>query len=312
MKTNRYGEGDYEKIEEKSKIFLKRIMGDQKFDAFQRDGKIDILGDNVYELYENGKVINKTKNQSYCIIPSSNDYPKYDIIAMKYAWLTHNPSFAEKVANRTSLDHINYNREPFVRTSRTSVGYVDFVRQMEQRGFRQPENNQFDVNPDYGDYVDYLSNLGWSRELININEKKYTLVDVSKANIGDTTRIAYVRCPAGQKISIMGTQQIPRGGELSVAYSLGLYITDENGKEIPDDTKIRIVKCKPSEFIVQLARTHYSEIKMIKGESQFRFKNGIELNGEQLLQIFLVNSTCNIPSENIKFKIEADMWIRNQ
>lgn len=324
MKINRYGEGDYEKIEEKSKIFLKRIMGNEKFELLQKNGKIDIEIDNkflgimpngktLYELYENGRVINKSKNQSYCIIPKENDYPKYDILAIKYAWLTHNPIFAEKVANRISLDRIGGTGSgtgTFVRTSRTSVGYTNFVREMTQRGWRQTEDyNQRNGTPDYGDYVDYLSQAGWSRKLININEQS-DFVDIGKSNIGDTSRILYVRCPAGQKMTIMGVQQIPRGGELSVAYSLGLHITDENGEEIPDDTKIRITKEKSSGCIVQLARINYVDIKMIDCKSLYRFKQGIELNEDAHIMMYLVNSSCNIPSKNIKFKMEADMWNR--
>jgi len=113
----------------------------------------------------------------------------------------------------------------------------------------------------------------------------------------------------------MGTQQAPRGSDTGVAYSLGLYISDDNGEEIPDDTKMRITKVKPSEDIIQLARIFYQDMKMTHHgedfETSYRFRRGIELNGEDHLNIYIINSPKNIPSENIKFKIEADLWAMN-
>jgi hypothetical protein len=121
-----------------------------------------------------------------------------------------------------------------------------------------------------------------------------------------------MKCPNDQKISIMGKMQTPRGVHIDTAYSLGLYITDENGEEIPDDTKIRITKDKPSDAIVQLARIFYSDIKMKNGNASYTFQHGIELNCGQHLMVYVVNSGCNVPIENIKFKMEIDLWNRNR
>ena len=112
-------------------------------------------------------------------------------------------------------------------------------------------------------------------------------------------------------MSIMGMEQVPRGAGQYVAYSLGFYITDENGEEIPEYTKIRITKERYSEFVTPLARLLYSDIKMKDGEANFRFPRGIELNGQDHIMIYIVNSERNIPAENVRFKIETDLWDEN-
>ena len=41
-----------EKIEKKSEMFLKRIIGEEKFDKLKKDGKIDIHAENVRFVLE--------------------------------------------------------------------------------------------------------------------------------------------------------------------------------------------------------------------------------------------------------------------
>jgi len=320
-----YEEYDFEKVEKKSKEFLKTIMGEEKFDKLQKDGKVEIEVDNkskdktVYELYSDGRVINKTKNQSYCIVADRSDYPVNDMVAIKYAWLVHKNDIAEKVANKTNLYTGFTHRAGGVAPT---VGYGDFIRDMEQRGWTRQQVNIDTINletvavtPWYGDYVDYLSGRGWHRELLVVDQNNTSLVATSGVGGNTTGTIVDIRCPAGMKMSIMGKQQIPRGADTRVAYSLGLYITDDNGEEIPNDTKMRITKVKPSEDIRQLARIFYQDIKMTRHgedfETSYRFRQGIELNGEDHLNIYIINSPKNIPSENIKFKIETDLWAMN-
>lgn len=317
-------EYDYEKIEKKSKEFLKKVMGKEKFDKLQKDGKIEIEvvnklnGNTIYELYSNGQIINKTKNQSYCVVTDRSDYPTDDMVAIKYAWLVHGNDIAEKVANKTNLYTGITNR---TNGAPMSIGYGDFIRDMEQRGWNRQQVNitatNGDINvingaPWYGDYVDYMSGRGWHRELTVFDQNNTNIVTTWNISKDTTGTAVDVRCPAGMKISIMGTQQIPRGADARAAYSLGLYVTDDNGEEIPDDTNIRITKVKPSENVIQLARVFYRDIKMTQdGETSYRFRHGIEMNGEEHLKIYILNAQNNISTENIKFKMEADLWAMN-
>lgn len=315
-----YEEYDYEKVENKSKEFLKRIMGKEKFDKLQKDGKIEIEVDNksndkiVYELHSDGRVINKTKNQSYCIVADRSDYPIADMVAIKYAHIVYNNELAEKVANKTHLYTGIANRADGVPIP---VSYGDFVHDMEQRGWNRQQHNLDDTHnlggtPWYGEYVDYMSGRDWHRELIIVDQNNTNIATTFSVGKDTTGTVVDVRCPAGMKMSIMGTKQIPLGADARVAYSLGLYITDENGEEIQDDTKIRITKIKPSEAVVQLARIFYQDIKMTQdGETSYRFIQGIEMNGQEHLVVYLINASKDIPSENVRFKMEADLWARN-
>ncbi len=308
-----YEEHDYEKVEKKSRDFLKMVIGKEKFDILQKDGKIEFnietkSGTVTYELYSDGRLINKTKNQSYCIVSDRSDYPINDMIAIKYSWLVHKNGIVEKVANKTHLYTGITNRADGVPTP---VAYGDFVHDMEQRGWNRQQHN---VTPWYGDYVDYMSGRNWHRELIVLDQNNTNIVTTLGIYKDTTGTIVDVRCPAGMKISIMGTHQVPLGADARVAYSLGLYITDENGEEIPDDTKIRITKIKPSEAVIQLARIFYQDIKMLTNQSAkadrfpYRFIQGIEMNGQEHLVIYIINAQNNIPAENVKFKMEADLW----
>lgn len=310
-----YEEYDPEKVEKKSKEFLKRVMGNEKFDKLLKEGSIKIEVNNksnekiVYELHSNGRVVNKTKNQSYCIVADRSDYPIDDMIAIKYAYLVYNNELAEKVANKTPLDI--YRRSG---STPISVAYGDFARDMEQRGWNRQQANiggTLSGNPGYAEYVDYLLGRGWHRELIALDQNNTNIVTTRSVGKNNTGNIVDVRCPAGMKMSTMGTDQVPQGIDPSVAYSLCLYVTDENGDEIPGDTKIRITKMRPSEFVIQLARIYYEDIKMLNGEAIYRFKRGIEINGEDHITIYIINSPKDIPAENIKFRMDTDLWARN-
>lgn len=269
-----------DEIERRSKDFLKIVAGEENFDRLQKDGKIEIEHDNgkdkiVYELYSDGRVINKTKNQSYCIVSDRSDYPNYDMVAIKFAWLTHRNEIAEKVANKTSLNVGTANR------------------------------------PGYEEYVHYLSSNGWQREQLTIGQYNTNIVTTRNVGEGTTGAVVNVTCPAGMRMSIMGMRQISRGVDARDAYSLGLYIADNDGKEILDSTQIRIVKMRPSEFVKQLARLYYQDIKMTRdGEANYRFQQGIELNGGDYFQLFAINSPIHICSDDVQFKMEVDLWTR--
>lgn len=289
-----YSEYSYEKAEKKSRTFLRDMMGQELYDNFIRHGKIEIeSGGNTYELYESGKVINKTKNQSYCIVADRSDYPSYDAIAIKYCWLKYGVQTVERVANRTRLSTFGTGQTP----SR-DIGYAGFIDMMEQRG--------------------------WRREQLSIDEYNTNLATTNNVDVGGTQNVIDIRCPAGRSMTIMGVQQIPNGIGLTAAHRIALDIRDTNGVEIPPYTKIRIVKVKPSEAVVQLVRDFYSSLSLNRSitteigtvrvskvdNELFRWRTGIMLNGEERLQIYIVNSEAKIPRGNVKFIVDMDFWMR--
>lgn len=118
--------------------------------------------------------------------------------------------------------------------------------------------------PDYSSYVDYLQARGWSREQLTLDELNTNLVVLFGLAAGATGTVIDIRAPAGQKISIMGTQQIPRGADARSAHALRIRTANSADVEIPIFTKIRITKEKTSEAIIQLARVFYADINLTK------------------------------------------------
>ncbi len=193
------------------------------------------------------------------------------------------------------------------------------------------EINTLTGKPDYSNYVEYMEGLGWRRSQITLDEKNTRIVTVASDTVANTAAIIDVRCPAGQKISIMGTQQVQRGADARTAHALRIRFAGTADVEISQLTKVRITKEKTTEDVVQLARVFYNDVSMTKqvttgtgGTTLFkddsiwyRFKQGVELNGEEHLFIYVVAETPtggpNLPdiaidSTHVKFALDCDMW----
>lgn len=181
------------------------------------------------------------------------------------------------------------------------------------------------AKPDYTGYVDYLETRGWTREQLSLDELNTNLVTLFGLAVGATGVVIDIRSPAGQKISIMGTQQSPRGADARTAHALRIRLADTADTEIPIFTKIRLTKEKTSEAITQLARVFYADTNLTKqvGASVtqktdlewYRFKQGVELNGEQHLRIYAINTEATaipIDPNHIKFSLDLDLWTREE
>lgn len=184
------------------------------------------------------------------------------------------------------------------------------------------------AKPDYSSYVDYLEVRGWRREQLTLDELNTNLVTLFNLAAGATGVVIDIRSPAGQKITIMGNQQVPRGADSRSAHSLRIKLPNTIDTEIPAMTKLRMTKEKTSEAIVQLARIFYADVNLTKqlatattGATQktddewYRFKQGVELNGEQHLRIYAINTEIGnfaIAAANIKFALDMDLWTREE
>ena len=122
------------------------------------------------------------------------------------------------------------------------------------------------AKPDYTSYVDYLEARGWSREQLTLDENNTNLVTLFALAAGTTGTVIDIRCPAGQKMSLMGTQQVPRGADARTAHALRVRLANTVDTEIDLNTKIRITKEKTSEAIVQLARVFYADVNLTKNQ----------------------------------------------
>jgi len=180
--------------------------------------------------------------------------------------------------------------------------------------------------PDYTAYVEYLESRGWTREQMTLDELNTSLVTLSSLAVNATGTVIDIKAPAGQKISIMGTQQVPRGADARTAHSLRVRLANTADTEIPFFTKMRIIKEKTSEAVIQLARVFYADINLTKTTGTgvmthktdfewYRFKQGIELNGEQHLKIIAINTESDaiaIDSGHVKFALDLDLWTREE
>jgi hypothetical protein len=290
-----------EEAKQKSKVFLREVMGDNTFDEFVKNGKVEIKsGNTTYELYESGNVTNITTNQKYCIVPDRLDYPSYDVIAIKFAWLKYGQETVDKVANKTSLDLDRHNNDIFQRRQRNV--------------------------PTYSEFVDYMESSGWAREQVTIDERNTRMVATHSIGRGSTGPVIDIRCPACDIITFTGINQLPVCNNMDnrSAYTVMLRISDENDIEINGDTSIRIEKIRPSGSILQLVRGTYSlfsltrqignetcGIRAYKTDSEwYRWRSGIQLMGNDLLRINVRESPIDIARKNIKMSMEMDLWVR--
>lgn len=181
------------------------------------------------------------------------------------------------------------------------------------------------AKPDYSGYVDYLEARGWTREQMTLDELNTNLVTLFGLAAGATGTVIDIRSPAGQKISMMGAQQTPRGADARTSHSLRIRLADTADTEIPIFTKVRIIKEKTSEAVTQLARVFYADVNLTKqvGVSVtqktdlewYRWKQGIELNGEQHLKIIIINTEATavpIDPAHVKFAVDLDLWTREE
>lgn len=118
---------------------------------------------------------------------------------------------------------------------------------------------------DYTAYVEYVENvLGGRREQITLDENYTKIVTLTTVLAGASGTFIDIRCPAGQKFSIMGTQQIPRGADARTAHSLRIRASGTADAEINFGTKIRVTKEGITDSVTNLARVFYGDISLIK------------------------------------------------
>lgn len=180
--------------------------------------------------------------------------------------------------------------------------------------------NPRDYTSDYDGYCKYLIDRGYTVENVSFDELSTNYVSLHGLVAGFDGTIIEIAAPRGQKISIMGTQQLKREQDAREAYTLMVRLADKDDSDIPPFTKIRITKISTTtESITNLARVFYADINMIKSNSGklksenelYRFKSGFIIDGGQYFRIDVLNNyigSKDIDSEYIKFALQADIW----
>jgi len=191
------------------------------------------------------------------------------------------------------------------------------------------------VKPRYDEYVQYLEARGWRREQLTLDELNTNIVSTHAVAAGTTDWAIDVKAPAGQKITMMGTQQVGAGADARTAHALRIRFADTSENELNFNTKIRITKEKSSEAVVQLARIFYADVNLTKvpggpaatttqyktDPEWYRFKQGVELNGEQRMKIYVVNTLGTVATPAVsaalavtqmRFALDCDLWTREE
>ncbi len=153
-------------------------------------------------------------------------------------------------------------------------------------------------NCKYKMHKEHLHSLGWSNKLVILDQNDTNNVcECIKIKESSSTYLIQIIFPMGTKITVYP------------GYTFGLLILDKDGKEIPDNTKIRIIKDIPSDDISTLVSIFYSDIKMNNGKSGYIFDKGFEINARWHLVISSVPQ-LDIPKENVMFRLMFDYWTK--
>lgn len=174
---------------------------------------------------------------------------------------------------------------------------------------------------DYTAYVEYVETvLGGRREQITLDEN-YTKIVVRTDVLGGATGpFVDIRCPAGQKFSIMGTQQIMRGADARSAHALRMRLANSGDAEIGLYNKIRFTKEGITDSVTNIARVYYVDVNLTKQTGPnpqnktdlewYRYKQGVELNGEQhlIFSAITLAATDLIDDLHSTFAQDVDVW----
>lgn len=173
---------------------------------------------------------------------------------------------------------------------------------------------------DYLKYIEYLVDHNYRRDSINIYENLSALVTINslKKTINQNNEgiIIDITCPPGIIISIPGIKSFPADYLIDDIRPFEIKLTNSNGEEIGQNTKIKILKNKilkkPEEtcevLYKDISMNNYSESpnKFKNYNELYRFEQGIELKGEDHLKILAINPDTDI--EIAKFNLGTDFW----
>ena len=181
------------------------------------------------------------------------------------------------------------------------------------------QKNGILANMDNAEYIRFMESKGYKREKLHIDETSeiVTATNLTKGNVG---KVVDIRCPSRYKIFILGRNQLPKNITDDVhLHTLALGLADNNNNEISPDTRIRISKEKPSLEMMLLTTMLYKDITKtdyfkilpngIKPNNKlYKFNNSIQLNGEEHLNIDVIQPDLDIYNSSTELYLEIDLW----
>ena len=151
----------------------------------------------------------------------------------------------------------------------------------------------------YKDYKNFMFDNGYKNKSVILDQ-------IDKDNVCEKIEISSPKWCSLIRIYLRNIISVDKG------YLFGLIILDKNGKEIPDDTKIRISKDDIVATLIILETVNYSDIKMSNENGGYKINRMFEIGSNFLLIIDTPFIFHDIPKENIKFKIEIDLWEKEE
>ena len=170
------------------------------------------------------------------------------------------------------------------------------------------------------EYVRFMESKGYTRERLHIDEASeiVTVRDLGKDCVG---KVIDIRCPSRYKIFILGRNQLPKDvtPDITTLHALALKLADSNGNEISPDSRIKIIKEKPSLEMMMCATmlykdvtiTEYSKISPNRNKSDsklYRFNDSIQMNGQDHLSIEVISPNLDIDRSSTKLYLDIDLW----
>jgi hypothetical protein len=170
------------------------------------------------------------------------------------------------------------------------------------------------------EYIRFMESKGYIRERLRIDETSeiVTVRDLGKDCIG---KVIDIRCPSRYKIFILGRNQLLKNipPDVTALHTLALKLADSNGNEMFPDSRIKIIKEKPSLEMMMCAtmlykdvtKTEYSKISPngTKPNSKlYRFNNSIQMNGEDHLSIEVISPNLDINHSSTELHLDIDLW----
>lgn len=159
------------------------------------------------------------------------------------------------------------------------VKYSEFVRMQEARGLKR---KSVTLTPKHSDIV--------------------TLADVAVDTEGVPITI---KAPAGQEISIKGTEQIDVTTES--AHFIYFKLADSTG-EIADESPVDMRIVKTSLDRIQGPAGPYAMFNQLTAKDIFRPVEGIYLKSLDKLEVVVTPKTHGIEKDYINLAIQCDLW----
>ena len=164
---------------------------------------------------------------------------------------------------------------------------------------------------------------GYTLEQLCLDETMSEIVNTFSLAKGAIGAVLDIRCPSRYKIFILGKNQLSEDTDINTAHALKVIFKDSNNDEIAPDNRIRIKKVKPSEAIIMVANMFYKDItitdyqkepphKIKSDDKWYRFDQSILVNGDEHLQIEVINPNIAIDAKNIRLSLDIDFWEEEQ